>query len=338
MNYPLISVIVPIYNVELYLRQCVDSLLSQSYTNLDIILVDDGSPDGCSTICDEYAVEDNRIRVIHKTNGGLSDARNVGFEACKGKYVFYLDADDYLDPQCIELLFVATKGGAFAITGYVLDFSNEGRIVEAKQSYGTYSSLKEYLLAFHTLFATKFNFAWGKLYDAEIIRKNKLKFQKEMSLVEDVMFNLEYYRYCDNGIIAISHNGYYYRQHGGATLSKKFDSRMFLWKEICYTTIRDYLEEYGCLTVENRTHLYRNIFGNYQYSFYLIALNRQIPMNEKVSLICKYLSTPIYQDSLSVTTNGRADCRLLNWLLQHGMVRSYIRLEQLKNKIRHGNN
>ena len=338
MNNPLISVIVPIYNVEPYLCQCVDSVLSQTYKNLDIILVDDGSSDRSPAICDEYAKKDDRIRVIHKSNGGLSDARNVGFDSCKGESVFYLDADDYLESQCLEMLVIAAENGALVMTGYILDFSNEGKLVKADQAYGIYATMKDYLLAFYTLFATKFNFVWGKLYSTEIIRKNNLRFQKGLSLVEDVIFNLDYYRYCDKEIIAVSHNGYYYRQHGGYTLSKKFNPQMFVWNEYSYTTIYDYLVEFGCLTEDNRIHLYRNVLGNYHYNFYLVALNCNIPMSEKVKLIRKYLLTPIYQDSLSVIRKERHDYRIFNWLLRHGMIRAYIRLEQLKNRICHGNN
>jgi len=91
---PLVSVVIPIYKVEKYLSECIDSVISQSYTNLEIILVDDGSPDNCPSICDDYAKKDTRIKVIHKKNGGLSDARNVGTEASTGEYIIYLDSDD----------------------------------------------------------------------------------------------------------------------------------------------------------------------------------------------------------------------------------------------------
>ena len=94
---PLISVIVPVYKVELYLRQCVESVLNQSFSNFELILVDDGSPDMCPVICDEYAQKDQRIKVIHKKNGGLSDARNKGLDVAKGEYVMFLDSDDYWD-------------------------------------------------------------------------------------------------------------------------------------------------------------------------------------------------------------------------------------------------
>ena len=104
---PLISVVVPIYNVEKYLKKCLDSILSQSYTNLEIILVDDGSPDNCGKICDEYRNKDSRIIVIHKKNGGLSSARNAGIDICKGEYLSFIDSDDFISPTYIEDLYSA---------------------------------------------------------------------------------------------------------------------------------------------------------------------------------------------------------------------------------------
>ena len=95
---PLISVIVPIYNVEKYLARCVDSIVNQTYKNLEIILVDDGSPDLCPQMCDDYAEKDSRIKVVHKKNGGLSDARNAGMAVSTGEYISFIDSDDYVSP------------------------------------------------------------------------------------------------------------------------------------------------------------------------------------------------------------------------------------------------
>ena len=97
LNEPLVSVIVPVYNVERYLRHCVNSILIQTYHNLEVILVDDGSPDNCPKICDEYAKADARVKVIHKNNGGLSDARNIGMQAASGDYLMFVDSDDWLE-------------------------------------------------------------------------------------------------------------------------------------------------------------------------------------------------------------------------------------------------
>lgn len=106
---PLISVIVPVYNVEKYLDKCVDSIVNQTYKNLEIILVDDGSPDNCPKMCDDWARKDKRIRVIHKKNGGLSDARNAGIDCANGKYLTFIDSDDYVDKDYIEYLYYLIK-------------------------------------------------------------------------------------------------------------------------------------------------------------------------------------------------------------------------------------
>ena len=104
MENALISVVIPVYNVEAYLRECIDSVLNQTYPHFEIILVDDGSPDGSGAICDEYAAKDNRISVIHKKNGGLSSARNVGLDKALGRYVYFLDSDDWILPDALATL------------------------------------------------------------------------------------------------------------------------------------------------------------------------------------------------------------------------------------------
>ena len=98
MDQPLISVIIPVYKVEAYIHQCVDSIINQTYRNLEIILVDDGSPDNCPAICDAYAAQDSRVKVIHKENGGQSSARNAALDICSGEYIAFLDSDDWMDP------------------------------------------------------------------------------------------------------------------------------------------------------------------------------------------------------------------------------------------------
>lgn len=121
-NYePLISVIVPIYNVERYLEKCIKSILNQTYQNLEVILVDDGSPDNCGEICDRYSDKDPRIKVIHKQNGGLSDARNKGIDAAEGEYLAFVDSDDTIMPEMIGKLYqrIVTDQSDMAFCGYI---------------------------------------------------------------------------------------------------------------------------------------------------------------------------------------------------------------------------
>ncbi|MBQ8619660.1 MAG: glycosyltransferase family 2 protein [Clostridia bacterium] len=123
---PHISIIIPVYRVEAYLRRCVDSVLAQTYPDCEVILVDDGSPDGSGAICEEYAAKDARVRVIHKENGGLSSARNAGIDAAKGEYLFFVDSDDVVHPQTLEtLLRYMEKNDADAAIGSFSRFRDD---------------------------------------------------------------------------------------------------------------------------------------------------------------------------------------------------------------------
>lgn len=125
---PKISIIVPIYNVEKYLQKCVDSILCQTYKNLEIILVNDGSPDNCPAICDEYAKKDKRIKVIHKQNGGVSSARNAGLDVATGKYVQFVDSDDWVEPEYSKTMInlIEENNCDLGICGYI----KKGKIVQ----------------------------------------------------------------------------------------------------------------------------------------------------------------------------------------------------------------
>ncbi len=143
MKNGLISVIVPVYKVENYIHECVDSIIAQTYTNLEIILVDDGSPDNCSKICDEYAEKDSRVKVIHQENGGLSAARNAGLDIATGDYIGYVDSDDYIELNMYEELYEAIKeyNSDLSICG-VKKFELENRL----EVYGNKSLTKNEFL------------------------------------------------------------------------------------------------------------------------------------------------------------------------------------------------
>lgn len=155
---PLFSIIVPVYNVEKYINKCVDSVLNQTFTDFELILVDDGSPDGCPAICDEYAKKDPRVKVVHKENGGLSDARNAGLDKCAGKYVIFLDSDDFWnDDNALNLLYEKAKNNYDIIMfGCTLFFPSNGQQHISQNGYKTdlieNSSKTEVL---HYLFSAK---------------------------------------------------------------------------------------------------------------------------------------------------------------------------------------
>ena len=128
---PLVSIIVPVYNVKPYLNRCVDSLLGQSYQNTELLLVDDGSTDGSETLCDEYAAQDARVRVLHKKNGGLSDARNAGVDAAAGEYLSFVDGDDWVSPYYIENLYRALEQAGADFSASCFEEVFEGQPVQS---------------------------------------------------------------------------------------------------------------------------------------------------------------------------------------------------------------
>ena len=167
---PLISVIVPIYKVEPYLKKCVDSILTQTHKNLEIILVDDGSPDNCGAICDEYAAKDSRIRVIHKPNGGLSDARNAGMKIMTGQYVAFVDSDDWIEPNMYSsLLGLITRFEAdMAFGGVADDLETDGNVTTVRTSdYSATPFAEDKISAMRRYFHGSWA-AWDKLYKAEL--------------------------------------------------------------------------------------------------------------------------------------------------------------------------
>lgn len=164
----LVSVIVPIYNVEKYLDNCVNSIRNQTYQNLEIILVDDGSPDNCPKMCEEYERNDPRIRVIHKPNGGLSDARNFGIKEAKGKYITCIDSDDYVSRDFIEYLYKLLKetNSDISICNFIKTKSlSENRVFGNQERIELSSEMAIQEMLYARIFTTS---AWGKMYKTEL--------------------------------------------------------------------------------------------------------------------------------------------------------------------------
>lgn len=219
----MISVIIPVYNVEKYLPDCLNSVLVQSYKNLEIILVDDGSPDSCGEICENYAVKDNRIKVIHKENGGLSDARNLGIDIAKGEYITFIDSDDLVTVTYIENLYIALKAAnANLAISWFSEFKDDDRIqlnatrlkienidiLNSKQCF-------ERLLCQNGVETS----AWGKLYKIELFEQ--LRYPKG-KIYEDIPVT---YRVIEGAkkIAVIECKDYFYRQRNNSIQNQKFN-------------------------------------------------------------------------------------------------------------------
>ena len=217
MFLPLISIIVPIYKVEPYLRQCLDSVTNQTYTNLEIILVDDGSPDGCPNICDEYASKDNRIVVIHKKNGGLSDARNAGLDVAKGEFIYFLDSDDIIPTNCISILFkiIRNEAADIASSSYC-EFSDKHPLSDNHIHDVSYTTMNgsEALILLCRDETPGIMSACMKIYKKELFQEERFPIGK---LYEDAHTNYRIYHKCKK-ICYTKNSLYYYRIRKGSIM------------------------------------------------------------------------------------------------------------------------
>lgn len=243
----LISVIIPVYNVEAYLHECVDSVLKQTYQNLEIILVDDGSTDSSGQICDEYLEKDERITVIHQRNSGPSKTRNTGIENATGEYIYFLDSDDYIESNALELLVnTAEINGADLVFFDAHSFSDDGaeirqgyaikNIYESKSGYEVLTELhnnKDYHCAISLLFIKH-----------QLIIDNNISFLESAYCSEDMLFT--YQIFCSSEKTAQCKNTLYHRRYrSGSIVTSKKSQRHFHSCRDVYEEIRDYSEKIG---------------------------------------------------------------------------------------------
>jgi len=218
---PKVSIIVPIYNAEKTLRRCVDSILNQDVTDFELLLIDDGSKDDSAKVCDTYAESDNRVRVIHKENSGVSATRNLALNEAKGEYLQFLDADDWITPNATRLLIESAEQNHCDMV--ISDFY---RVIGERLSHK--GSIDEDGVLTREAFANLmmenpadfyYGVLWNKLYRRDIIEEHQLRMNPKISWCEDFMFNLEYIRYCEN-IYALQVPIYYYVKTKGSLVSQ----------------------------------------------------------------------------------------------------------------------
>lgn len=308
----IISVIVPVYNVEEYLERCVDSILRQTYTNLEVILVDDGSTDNCPQICEQYASFDKRVRVIHQSNGGLFAARNAGIDAAKGEYLSFIDSDDFISEDMYTSLYGNLKK-------YDADIAACGmeRIGENNESMGTWPSSAE----FHVFYREDFieNFypenrlllaasVCNKLYKKRIFEKIRFPVGK---IFEDSFITLSTFDQCR--CIVLDSNPYYkYFQRDGSIMHCNYSEKNMQLIDLAYEqysfmkqkglkvqceysleiVVNNYLK--NLLAVCMQYHEYKNEIKPYRKKFNkllsAVLINRKICKMKKIAVMSVYLS------------------------------------------------
>lgn len=185
MLSPQISVIVPVYKAEVYLRRCVDSILAQTFKDIEVLLVDDGSPDGSGVICDEYAKEDNRVRVFHKTNGGVSSARQLGLDQAKGEYVIHVDPDDWIDKEMYGRMYekIRETNADMVICDFQFEFVNSSIVV--KQDF----KRLDHIYVLKRVYQFMYGSCWNKLVRRSCLIQHNIHFPLELFCGEDLYVN-----------------------------------------------------------------------------------------------------------------------------------------------------
>lgn len=253
----LVSVIVPIYKVEKYLCQCIDSIIAQTYQNLEIILVDDGSPDGCGATCDEYAQNDSRIRVIHKENGGLSSARNVGLAAATGEYVMFVDSDDWIEPDSIQRLYeelvIHNAQMAIGVMQKIADGTNNILFSNYRGHGRTECCNKLHIMKEHL--SNGGWSAWAKLYKMEIHRDVLFPVGE---INEDGAIALQILHRCSN-IVKVDTLVYNYRERADSICTSAFNESDLDWYKHCKADVQWIDERYPQLSELARLKMYTAI-------------------------------------------------------------------------------
>lgn len=267
MNNPIISIIVPVYKVEQYIRQCLDSILASTFTDFELLLVDDGSPDQSGVICDEYALKDSRIKVFHKPNGGVSSARNLGLDNAQGEWVTFIDSDDLIAPTFLEGLYKPIAKGEN------VDFVQGGCTNYEKDYPTTINHQFDYCVCDlpRIVFEKMEGLTFSKLFRTEIINiseTRQLRFDEHMKLCEDMDFTYRYLMISKCSAF-VPEVGYLYRRDNqGSAL---------------HTLVRDY--EYGIENYHKLVETYQNAIKSVNLSFSDLPNNSRHKAHHLVALI-----------------------------------------------------
>lgn len=324
---PEISIIIPVYNVENKIRRCLDSITQQSFSDFECILVDDGSLDNSGELCDLYSEQDKRFRVIHQENMGVSKARNVGLLKAQGKYVAFVDSDDYVDREYIAILHEKMKPDIqLVICGiFYCNDINDNRSFQPDNG--------DYYVGIDFEFSDKLasliedrrlNYVYGKLFSTDIIRKNNIEFNEDVSLGEDTIFVMDYIK-CAKAIYVIGQAYYYYIKYSKDSLTTVFHPNIY--KK--YTQVNNYIENCFETLSLGSDSLYRTLAKRRVDSFYWaidFLRHSELTLKKKEEIIGTILHTPELQEALKKhpeLISQSKELKIIRTMNGRGLLRYY---------------
>lgn len=317
--FPQVSVIVPVYKTKEYLGQCVQSLCSQSYSNLEIILVDDGSPDECPALCDAHAAHDERIRVIHKENEGSSFAREAGLQTASGEYILFVDSDDWIESDTIECCIeVARRNNAGCVMfGYTReypgksidtllfdhDFSYDEAYSEAEIHRRMVGLVGEELREPQRI--DRLSSVCMKLYRAEVARKGRIVSEQVVGTSEDTIFNLYALDSCR--ISYINRCFYHYRKTNAQSITTAHKADLTEKWDVMYSVVQEYLESSGKAEAYRTPFLNRVACG--MIGLGLNEISSQASIWQKARRLQEILANPLYTKAFAQLDTSYCDMK-----------------------------
>lgn len=295
---PLVSIIIPIYKVGQYLDRCIKSLAIQTYTNIEIILVDDGSPDNSGEICDNWASHDSRIIVIHKDNGGSASARNQGLRIAKGTYIGFADGDDWLDPHMIETMVHAAirdNADVVVVGNYNNVVNNNGDVIKQTQNVPIpfIGTSNDQFRSYFPQLLEKFMFppVWNKLYRTSLIRENNILFDESMPVGQDMSFNLPTLSKIER-ISVLDAALYYYNSRSDSTSSIKYKDSHFKSRVHSFELVLHYIGAWDPISLTWFANLFLGDIGHLSEGLYL---NKNFSHGYRKNRLHNMIENPIVQ-------------------------------------------
>ena len=299
---PFVSIVVPVYNVEKFLDQCINSIINQEYKNFEIILVDDGSTDNSGNICDDYAKKYKYIHSFHKTNSGLGLTRNYGIERANGKYVMFVDSDDFLGPKSLKKLIMPLSKEKFdTVIGGFTRINNNGEI-GLKKTYKPNAffgkEVKDKVMEKMLGNSPRKNDSikmsvWNNLYSLDLIRKNNLRFISERKYIsEDIVWDLDYFQYSES-VKIVSSAEYYYRFNPDSLTHKYWPNKFELYV-ILYSYLLKKIKQEN-LSEDATNRLRKQFFINVRSS---IAQEKNNKFFKGVNIVRDICNNPVLREAI----------------------------------------
>lgn len=310
-NAPEISVIVPVYNVEQFLAKCIDSILSQTFTDFELLLIDDGSPDRCGEICDEYARKDERIRVFHQENAGVSVARNVGLREMQGEYMAFVDPDDYILPNYLKCLYDGLndkEGVGLVIEGFK-SYDVDGNLLSSNRLPNRLIKEKDFGIAICEYSLCKWGYSASKLYNARVIRENQIYFDTRLRNLVDLPYMYQYLLYCDY-LVLNSAQEYVYIIYPNSISHTIHPFDAVYSGFLLYQSLLNQMMERWYFPLDKMQDIYKSMMLGFNWALktdyqFGRSVSRKIRVahlrkliNENYQVICKYYSPDYKLDKL----------------------------------------